>query len=572
MAKNLFLPVLLITTITLNFIVYEIKEANAQTVVDEISLGPESGNGIDPVATAINTTTNRLYMANEFSDNVSVIDSLSYEVINVIDVGDSPADIKINPVTNLVYVSNSESNDISLIDGTTDQVIGAIAVGNSPKGIAINTVTNRIYIVNQDSNNISVINGASNEAIETIATGGTNPSYIAVNSTTNLLYVDNSEDNTVNVLDGSNNKSIATIDIGVTINAIEVNETNNHIYVAGCCANNTDIGMDIFTGEIIIINGSTNEIIARVSIGCSRSPGLSSVCSSNIFDIAVNEAANQVYVSNFDMYFVSLRDFEFVGFLSVIDGLSLEVTDNVEIRNDPRGIAVDSLNNLIYVANKGSDDASAIDGSKNNVISSVNLARLPFGIDVAPETNRIYVSNISSNDVSVINSLTNETINNVPVGISPQNLVVNQKNNQIYIANENSHTVSVIDGLSNEVVNTINVGCNPVDVAINHATNNIYVAVAAKFGGMRICDNFPSITVIDSSTNKIITTIANNSNNARPVSIAINSKTNRIYATYENNNSVYVVSVAERVILFENFGRKTSCALTLVRIENIFRF
>lgn len=533
---------LMVLAIFFSFHVYVGKETYAQTVMDTIPIGPEVGNGIDPVAIAINFATNRLYVANEFSNNVSVIDNSSNKVVAVIDVGFTPADIKINPATNLIYVSNSGSNDVSLIDGETGQVVDTIAVGNTPKGIGINSATNQIYVVNQDSNDINIIDGVTNEVVDTIA-AGSKPSHIAVNSVTNLLYVVNSEGNTVNVIDGSNNKSIATIEIGVTINGIGLNETMNHIYVAGCCKNNADIGIDTFAGVIVIVDGFSNKIITEVSIGCSRSPSLSPVCSSNIFGIGVNSVSNKVYVSSFDMYFVSPRDFEFIGFLSVVDGLSFEVTSNIVIKDEPRGIAVDFSNNLIYVVNKGSNDLNVIDGTENSVIKTVNLARLPFDIDFASESKRIYVSNSSSNDVSVINSLTNDLITHVPVGIQPKGLAVNPNDNQIYVTNRESHTLSIIDGLSNEIVNTINVGCNPVDVAINSMTNNIFVALSNELGGNRICDNLPSVKVIDSSTKNIIATIidSNSANFFKPVSVAINAKTNRIYVADENNNNVDVI-------------------------------
>ncbi len=514
----------------------------SQTIVSSIHLGPEVGNGIDPVAIAINTNTNRIYTANESSGNVSVIDSVTNEVIALIDVGDTPSDIKISPISNTVYVSNSGSNDVTLIEGETNLVINTIAVGNSPKGIAINLVNNRIYVVNQDSNNVSVIDGTSNEVIETIDIGSA-PSDIAVNSATNLLYVVNTGSNTVTVIDGSNNKDIATITTDVDINKIRLNETTNHIYVTGCCKNNPDIGLDTFTGEIIVIDGSTNEVIKEVSIGCFRSPGLSPVCSSEIFDIDVNEELNQIYVSSFDMYFVSPRDFEFVGFLSVIDGLSFEVTDNIEIGYDPRGITVDSSNNLVYVVNKGNHNVSVIDITEKSVTNTINIARLPFEIDFVSESNRVYVTNTSSNDVSVINNETGSITTHVPVGIKPKGLTHHTNKNIIYVTNTDSHTLSVIDSLTNEVIETIEVGCNPVDVAVDSQTNNIFVVLSNEPGGMRICDNSPSVKVIDGLTHNIITTIFNNSGDDffNPVSITINSEINRIYVADENNNSICVI-------------------------------
>ena len=115
-----------ILSISITFI---INLVNAKEVVTTINLGPKSGNGQDPVAVTVNPTTNRVYVINNKSDNVSVIDGNTNQITNTITVGDSPSKVGINPITNRIYVANSDN--ISIINGETNQVIDTIIIGDS---------------------------------------------------------------------------------------------------------------------------------------------------------------------------------------------------------------------------------------------------------------------------------------------------------------------------------------------------------------------------------------------------------------------------------------------------------
>jgi YVTN family beta-propeller protein len=65
-----------------------------------------------------------------------------------IQVGTVPGYLAVNATTNRIYVSNLNSNNVSVIDGSTNTVITTVVVGNSPSGIAVNPTTNLVYVVN----------------------------------------------------------------------------------------------------------------------------------------------------------------------------------------------------------------------------------------------------------------------------------------------------------------------------------------------------------------------------------------------------------------------------------------
>ena len=167
--------------------------------------------GSVPIGVAVDATSNKIYVANSGSNNISVIDGASNSVVATVTDPNavSPGAVAVNATTNTIYVANSQSNNLTVIDGTTNTVTATIPVGTSPSGVAVDSQTNFIYVANfgnsQGGNpgNVTVIDGATNATSTLADPNAKNPVAVAVNSTTNKIYVANSGSNNVTVIDGA---------------------------------------------------------------------------------------------------------------------------------------------------------------------------------------------------------------------------------------------------------------------------------------------------------------------------------------------------------------------------------
>ncbi len=54
----------------------------------------------------------------------------------------------VNSVTNKIYVANEFGNTVTVIDGATNNTT-TVSVGQDPYAVAVNPVTNKIYVVNE---------------------------------------------------------------------------------------------------------------------------------------------------------------------------------------------------------------------------------------------------------------------------------------------------------------------------------------------------------------------------------------------------------------------------------------
>jgi DNA-binding beta-propeller fold protein YncE len=91
----------------------------------------------NPFAEAVDSTRNKIYIANEFTSLASVIDGSSFSVTTV-PVGSNPRYIDINPVTNKIYVGALGDATVTIIDGTT-LATQTVHPQGAVDGIAVNS-------------------------------------------------------------------------------------------------------------------------------------------------------------------------------------------------------------------------------------------------------------------------------------------------------------------------------------------------------------------------------------------------------------------------------------------------
>jgi YVTN family beta-propeller protein len=194
-----------------------------------------------PYAVAVNSSTNRIYVASQSGDGIYVVNGQTASVITNIPIsGWPPYGVAVNPNTNRVYATGINGGSVSVIDGATNSVATTISVGSQPNAVAVDPQTNRIYVANQGSNTVSVIDGTSNSVVDTIPVGA-GPQAIAVNASLNRIYVANTDDNTLSVIDGANDQVLQTIPVGAVPIGVAVNNSTDRVYVTNLQGNTVTI-------------------------------------------------------------------------------------------------------------------------------------------------------------------------------------------------------------------------------------------------------------------------------------------------------------------------------------------
>ena len=329
----------------------------AQSVIATVPVGNS------PAAVAVDTVTNKVYVANINSGNVSVVDGNTNAVLATIPVGSGPWTIGVNELTNRIYIGNQYSGNVSVIDGTTDTVIATIyCAGNGLVSVSVDAVANKVYVSNEFSNSMTEIDGVTNTPTTVYLNW---PESVGVNSVTHRVYGANEYANTVTVMDGASLQAIAVIPIGASPTDLAINEQANKVYM-----------VDQNSNDVAVIDGATNTATI-VPVGSYPN------------GVVVNSVTNNAYVANYHSNSVT-----------IIDGATNE-TKSIPVDSGPYDVAVNQATNRIYVPNQYSGTLTIIDGATNTAKSLI-VGQGPRRVAVNEKTGKVYVANYNGGSVTVI--------------------------------------------------------------------------------------------------------------------------------------------------------------------------
>jgi len=199
--------------------------AGKATEAGEIALGSNEYHALDdkqraearkkghgeyafPAGIAVTPDGARLYVAENLTNKVAVVDLAARRVITKIEVGEYPYDCVISNDGQRVYVSNWGSRSVSVIDPADSKVVGTIQVGDHPNDLELTRDGKTLYVANANSNTVSVVDTAQAKEVEAISTAlhpkspiGSTPNAVALSPDEKTLYIANADNNNVAIVD-----------------------------------------------------------------------------------------------------------------------------------------------------------------------------------------------------------------------------------------------------------------------------------------------------------------------------------------------------------------------------------
>ena len=161
---------------------------------------------------AVSRDGRRLYATNLASGRISVIDTRQLETIASIYTGKRSHVVALTNDNTQAWVANMGDHTISVVDTKTFRILGTIEVGKAPTGLAFSHDGRFAYVSNQDDKTVGVIDVATHQVIKAIPVGA-NPHFLVV-SREGYVWGVNTGDNDVYVLDPKNHEKIGTFMVG----------------------------------------------------------------------------------------------------------------------------------------------------------------------------------------------------------------------------------------------------------------------------------------------------------------------------------------------------------------------
>jgi YVTN family beta-propeller protein len=204
----------------------------------------------------------------------------------------------------------------------------------------------------------------------------------------------------------------------------------------------------------------------------------------------------------------------------------------------PHGIDADRNTGRIIVSTEAPDQLVLLDPVKRSVIRTFdNKGRQPHMVTFSADGKWAYASNTGTNQVAAVNVTTGE-VKLIPTEARPQGSVLSKDGRELYVGNSGASSISVIDTGRNQLLATIPTMKGPNRVALTPDGRTLVYSMQAE----------KKIGFADPRARKQLDYVLLPN---EPVSCTLSRDGSLAFASAENQDTVYIVSVKDRKIVGE---------------------
>jgi YVTN family beta-propeller protein len=323
-----------------------------------------------------------------------------------------------------VYVTNERSDDVTVIDGTTFKVVETIKVGKRPRGIHPSPDGKTVYVAlsgtpiggppqldakgnpvferdkddedeedksDKSADGIGVLDVATRKLLKKISVGS-DPEEFDISTDGKHLYVSNEDVKTASSLDIHNGKVEKIVALSQEPEGVAISPDGKRLWVT------CETG-----GEVYVIDIATFKVLGHVKIG----PRPRSVAFLQDGKIAIvpSESDGQLYA---------------------IDTATIKVVKTIPLPSGsrPMRVKVSPDATKLYASTGRGGSVVVLDAKTYAVLNTITVGQRPWGIVLSPDGKYLFSANGPSNDVSVVDLATNKEIAKVKAGSSPWGLAI----------------------------------------------------------------------------------------------------------------------------------------------------
>lgn len=305
-----------------------------------------------------------------------------------------------------VYVSNEMSGTVSVVDPVDCRVTATIAVGKRPRGIRASADGQTIYVALSGSpiagpgvdestlppperqhDGIGVIDVRTSR-LSRVLRGGTDPEQFALSADGRRMFIANEDAGQTTVLDIGTGAIVKRIDVGGEPEGVDLSPDGRFVYVTAEADN-----------QVFAIDAERLEVVKIIDVGARpRSTGFL-LQAPRAYVSAENDAS-----------------------LAVVDTSSHAVLRRIAFDDSsikPMGVVAAPDGKHVFVTTGRGRTVAKVDTTTDRVVGSVEVGDRPWGVAISPDGRTLVTANGPSNDVSIVDALGLTVVARVPVGDRP---------------------------------------------------------------------------------------------------------------------------------------------------------
>jgi YVTN family beta-propeller protein len=327
----------------------------------------------------------------------------------------------------LVFVSNERSGDVTVIDGASDAVVATFPVGKRPRGIHATPDGKRLFVTlsgsprmapgvdenrapaDKTADGLGVIDAATRKLIDRWHVGS-DPEQFAVSKDGKFAFIANEDDASASIVDLASGQSRGKIKVSEEPEGMGVNPANGEVYVT--CEEK---------GEVFAIDPDQQRVIAKIDTGGRPR------------SVAFSPDGLRAYAAC-----------ENGGYVAVLDAKSHKLLTKVQLPTGslPMGTAISKDGRELYVSTGRGNAVAIIDTQKNEVprspllsargegegeqsiVAMIPVGNRAWGIALDPSGSKLYTANGASNDISVVDLKSRKELRRIKVGDGPWGVAI----------------------------------------------------------------------------------------------------------------------------------------------------
>jgi YVTN family beta-propeller protein len=324
-----------------------------------------------------------------------------------------------------IYVSNEKSGDVTVIDGASLKAVVTFPVGKRPRGIHASPDGKTVYVAlsgtpiegppeldaqgnpvfkrdkdddddddvasDKSADGIGVIDVATRKLLKKVSVGS-DPEEFDLSRDGKQLYVSNEDVKTASSVDIANGKVEHIVPLSQEPEGVALTPDGKTLVVT------CETGGDVF-----FIDEATFKVKGQVKVG--PRPRSVAFVEGGKFAVIPSESAGNLYV---------------------VDMAQLKVVKTVALPKGsrPMRVRVSADGSKLYASTGRGGSVAVLDARSFEVLNNIAVGKRPWGIVVSPDGKYLFAANGPSNDVSVVDLTTNKEIAKVKAGDSPWGLAV----------------------------------------------------------------------------------------------------------------------------------------------------
>lgn len=291
--------------------------------------------------------TGRIFITNERSNDISVINGSTLEVEQTIEIGDRPRGIGLSPDGSELYIAVSEENLIAVVDPQSLEVLRKFESGSDPETFAVHPDGN-IYISNEDDAKATVFNPKDGSQVAEIPVG-LEPEGVAISPDGKHVIVTSESTNMLHVIAVPSHNIVANILVGARPRSAVFNQAGDIAY-----------STSEISGEVKKVDMKEFKILAKAKIADEKAKPK---------DILLSKDERTIYVAGGRANQVLVMDAE-----------KMELVKGIPVGKRVWGLAMSRDGQRIFTTDGVSGTVSVIDTVSNTRLKTIEVGKFPWGV------------------------------------------------------------------------------------------------------------------------------------------------------------------------------------------------